>query len=72
MKQRGIHCALHYPQAVHQQPAYASRLMIAPGGLPVTEAICRDIVSLPMYPQLTHSEQMHVCQAAVDWHKQGM
>ena len=44
--------AIHYPQAVHQQPAYSNRLS-GRDQLPVTEAIVGDVLSLPMFPQLT-------------------
>lgn len=69
MKERGIGCALHYPQAVHQQPAYRGRIRTAPGGLPVTEEICGDIVSLPMYPQLSDDQLARICDAAGTWAK---
>jgi dTDP-4-amino-4,6-dideoxygalactose transaminase len=50
LRAQGIGTAIHYPRAVHQQPAYAA---LAPrGGLPVTERIVLEILSLPMYPEL--------------------
>ena len=70
MKEHGIGCALHYPKPVHQQPAYQGRLAVAPGGLPVTEEICSEIVSLPMYPQLTMDELAHICLTARAWAKE--
>jgi dTDP-4-amino-4,6-dideoxygalactose transaminase len=36
---------------VHLQPAY-HQIAIGPGGLAETERVCREILSLPMYPQL--------------------
>ncbi|MCU1485141.1 MAG: erythromycin biosynthesis sensory transduction protein EryC1, partial [Actinomycetia bacterium] len=47
----GIGTAVHYPEPVHVQPAYRTRLA-RPVPLPVTEAISGEILSLPMYPQL--------------------
>ncbi len=47
-----IHAAIHYPLAVHQQPAYRGRISAGPGGLTHTEAAVREILSLPIYPQL--------------------
>jgi len=51
----GIQTAVHYPVPVHLQPAYANRL---PGShsLPVTEAQCPRILSLPLFPELTDEE----------------
>lgn len=72
MKERGIGCALHYPKAVHQQPAYSGRLAMSPGGLPVTEQLCSEIVSLPMYPQLKMEELDYICRSAHEWAKEAI
>jgi dTDP-4-amino-4,6-dideoxygalactose transaminase len=52
----GIGTAIHYPVPVHLQPAYRGRLTTGPSGLGVTERAARQILSLPMYPQI--SEEM--------------
>ena len=52
----GIGTGIHYPVPVHLQPAYRGRLAVGPSGLDVTERAARQILSLPMYPQL--SEEM--------------
>jgi dTDP-4-amino-4,6-dideoxygalactose transaminase len=61
LSEQGIQTAVHYPVPVHLQPAYASRL---PGSsfLPVTEDICRRILSLPLYPELTDEEIRRVAK----------
>jgi dTDP-4-amino-4,6-dideoxygalactose transaminase len=51
-----IGCAVHYPAPVHRQHGYADRAILPPGGLPVTERICQQILSLPIYPELSDSE----------------
>jgi dTDP-4-amino-4,6-dideoxygalactose transaminase len=48
----GIGTMIHYPIAPHLQPACA-QLGIAPGSLPITEAIHREVLSLPIGPHLT-------------------
>jgi dTDP-4-amino-4,6-dideoxygalactose transaminase len=52
LKAHGVGSLVHYPVAIHQQPAYQGRL---PGGasLPVTEQAAREVLSLPMYPELS-------------------
>ena len=40
------------PVPVHLQPAYAGRLKTGPSGLAVSERAAREVLSLPMYPQL--------------------
>ncbi len=58
---RGVGTALHYPVPVHLQPAYRDRVRIA-GRLIETERAAREILSLPMYPELTDEE----VQAVID------
>jgi dTDP-4-amino-4,6-dideoxygalactose transaminase len=50
---RQIGCAVHYPMPVHRQLGYAERAILPRGGLPVTDRICSQILSLPMYPELS-------------------
>ena len=48
----GIQTGIHYPIPIHLQPAYAE-LGLGPGSFPVTERIAGELLSLPMYPELT-------------------
>jgi dTDP-4-amino-4,6-dideoxygalactose transaminase len=48
-----IGTGIHYPAPVHRQPAYSGRLTAGPSGLGVTERAAPQILSLPMYPQLS-------------------
>ncbi len=56
---RGIMTGRHYPFAVHQQPGLAAGARI-PQSLEVTEQITREILSLPLYPSLSPSQQERV------------
>jgi dTDP-4-amino-4,6-dideoxygalactose transaminase len=47
-----IGTGIHYPVPVHFQPAYQGRLGEFPTGLPETTRAMREILSLPIYPQL--------------------
>ena len=58
LKKRGILAGIHYPEAVHQQPAY--RECGTAEDLPVTENLVPEILSLPLYPELTAAEQDRV------------
>ena len=58
---RGIGAAIHYPAAVHQQPAY--QRLAPPGGLPEAERAVAEILSLPMYPQLTLEQVARVAES---------
>ena len=48
----GVATAVHYPKPIHLQAALAS-LGGRPGDLPVSEASCREVLSLPLYPEMT-------------------
>ena len=59
LKSAGIDTALHYPIPLHLQKAYAA-LNYAPGDFPVAERVSAEIISLPMFPQLTAQQQARV------------
>ena len=48
----GVSSAIHYPVPVHRQPAYAGRVPTA-GELAHSDAAAGEILSLPMYPELS-------------------
>jgi dTDP-4-amino-4,6-dideoxygalactose transaminase len=53
LRAAGIGTGIHYPVPVHQQPAYNGHLACGPSGLGVTERAAPQILSLPIYPQLS-------------------
>ena len=67
LKAAGIGTGIHYPIPLHLQKAYRA-LGYEKGDFPVTEKVASEILSLPMYPQLTRSEQENVVQAVRDVH----
>jgi len=66
LKKEGIDTAIHYPLAIHQQPAYKGRIR-GSDKLRVTENLYRRIISLPMYPELTETQIETVCSALRKW-----
>jgi len=52
---KGIGCGVHYPVPVHLQQAYVS-LGYERGAFPVSEQIANEVVSLPMFPELTEAQ----------------
>jgi dTDP-4-amino-4,6-dideoxygalactose transaminase len=62
LKERGIGTLIHYPMPVHLQPAYRGRLGDV-GSLPETERAAQEILSLPMFPELSESEVRQVVEA---------
>lgn len=59
LRQREIQTGIHYATPVHLHPAYRGRLA---GGdnLPVTEHVASRVLSLPMYPELSSEQIIHV------------
>ena len=58
----GIGAGIHYPAPVHLTGAFAG-LGYAPGAFPVAERAAGEILSLPLYPQITAAQQETVVEA---------
>jgi dTDP-4-amino-4,6-dideoxygalactose transaminase len=52
LRQAGIGTGIHYPLPVHLHPAYRGRVAGGPSGLCNSQKVTREILSLPIYPQL--------------------
>jgi dTDP-3-amino-3,4,6-trideoxy-alpha-D-glucose transaminase len=63
LAERGVQTAVHYARAIHEHPAY--RQLAGDGGFPVAEALAREVVSLPLYPELTDEEAEAVVKTVV-------
>lgn len=58
----GISTGIHYPTPVHRQKAY-SHLSLPEGSFPVAEGFSKQILSLPMYPELSREQIEYVCES---------
>jgi dTDP-4-amino-4,6-dideoxygalactose transaminase len=52
LRRAGIGTGIHYPLPVHLHPAYRGRIAAGPSGLCASQNVTREILSLPVYPQL--------------------
>jgi len=59
---RGIGTGLHYPIPLHRQPFLAS-LKIEEGRFPVSEKLAREVLSLPIYPEMREEVVREVAEA---------
>ena len=62
LKAEGIATGIHYPVPLHLQPAFESR-QLPLGTFPVTEAAANQVVSLPMYPELSQEQLESIVNA---------
>jgi dTDP-4-amino-4,6-dideoxygalactose transaminase len=65
LQQRGIHTGLHYPIPVHLQPAHRD-LGYREGQFPHSEAASREVLSLPLYPEMPIEFVEQVASAVFD------
>jgi dTDP-4-amino-4,6-dideoxygalactose transaminase len=61
LDEAGIGAGIHYPQPLHLLGAYAG-LGYRPGSFPVAEAAAREILTLPLFPGITESQQERVAE----------
>jgi dTDP-4-amino-4,6-dideoxygalactose transaminase len=62
LKAQGIPTGIYYPKSMHQQTAYRD-FPVADGGLPVSEKLSADVISLPMHAYLDEPAQERVIKA---------
>jgi dTDP-4-amino-4,6-dideoxygalactose transaminase len=62
LKAKGVPTAIYYPKSMHQQSAYRD-FPVADNGLPVSEMLSRDVISLPMHAYLDEPTQARVIEA---------
>lgn len=59
MEEKGIHCLIHYPIAIHLQKAYEN-MDWKPGQFPIAEEIAATELSIPLYPGLSEEEIQYI------------
>jgi dTDP-4-amino-4,6-dideoxygalactose transaminase len=68
LKKNDVGTLIHYPMPIHLQPAYYGRLG-REGSFPETERVSREILSLPMYPEMTDDQLDTICTLIRDFDK---
>lgn len=61
LAKQGIPTLVHYPVPIHLQPAYAG-LGHHAGDFPEAERAAREVLSLPIFPELKQEEVLHICR----------
>jgi len=65
LKEKGVGVGIHYPVPLHLQPAYA-HLELKKGSFPVAEKVIPQIISLPMYAELTDAMVDEAAAAVIE------
>lgn len=68
LAERGVGTAIHYPIPIHLQGAYRW-LNLGRGSFPIAERCAEQVLSLPIYPELTDAKVRQIAAHIRDWHK---
>ena len=66
LREEGVPTMVYYPKPMREQAAFSDAHLVAPGGCPATEGLCRRVLSLPMGPYLTREECGHAAGALAE------
>ncbi len=70
LKEAGVGTSIYYPKPLHLQKCFKN-LGHKEGDFPVAERVCKEIVALPMYPELMDEEVDYVCDSILGFYRQG-
>ncbi len=59
LKDAGVSAGVHYPIPLHLQPAYR-HLELEPGSYPISEQLAQEVISLPIYAELSAEQQEYI------------
>jgi dTDP-4-amino-4,6-dideoxygalactose transaminase len=65
LKAKGVPSMVYYPKSIHQQTAYR-HFPVAEGGVPVSEQLSQDVISLPIHAYLDEPTQDRIIKAVRD------
>ena len=63
LAEKGVETGIHFSPPLHFQPVYQHLKCHKEGSLPITEAVCSELVTLPIYPELTQKQIEYVAVA---------
>lgn len=66
LREQGIPTMVYYPKPMHEQRAFEGLCITTPNGTPVTQQLCKTVLSLPMGPYLSKDDAHVVAHAIKD------
>lgn len=67
LKSKGVATSIYYPKPLHLQKCF-EYLGYKEGQFPVTEKMCKQILALPIYPELTNEEAEYICECIKEFY----
>ncbi|MEW8992871.1 DegT/DnrJ/EryC1/StrS family aminotransferase [Clostridium sp.] len=67
LKSKGVATSIYYPKPLHLQKCF-EYLGYKEGQFPVTERMCKQILALPIYPELTNEEVQYICECIKEFY----
>lgn len=68
LEERGVPAMIYYPVPLHMQKAYLDP-RYKEGDFPVTEQLCKDVISLPMHTEMQDEQRNHIIQTVLEFLK---
>lgn len=65
LQAKGVPTTVYYPKLLHQQTAYR-HFPVAGNGLPISERVAQEVISLPMHPYLDETTQDYIIESVRD------
>lgn len=65
LQAKGVPTTVYYPKPLHQQTAY-KHFPVAGNGLPISERVAQEVISLPMHPYLDETTQDYIIESVRD------
>lgn len=69
LESKGVGTGLHYPVPIHLQPGYF-HLGYSAGSFPISEKVAGELVSLPLYPEMTLGQVRFVAESIIQYYDQ--
>jgi len=68
LESKGVQVGVHYEIPIHLQPLYREMFGFKEGSLPVTERLCKQVLTLPIFPDISTEQVDYVCESVKEFY----